>query len=332
MAEYTGAKYLNANEGFLLFGTETPTTSGAATGMLAPHATTLQTPPALALVGYTGVPGMSTNENHIPVRGVGSRKPFGFIAQRRENVITGSFLLSGGATCKKILQAALQSTLTGVFANTSRHQCLPVFALGGGAVGACDATRSFLWIARHCLMNSLVINIAQGQLVSVQFEAWAMAIATGTALTTTEINEANISTAGGTPFSYDNSYFDITPYGGGTVADYAPIVENGTININNNLSWVLQRHPSGSGISDPLDRAPRSIDVGEQVIGADLNLRQALPLDPGSLSLVLDNGTTDVTLGIAGTALSRYRGMNAAEVGQPMQFSAPLLATDLSIT
>jgi len=328
MAELTNVYYRDGHESFVRVATEpAPLAVG-----LNPTVNTLDNT-AFSMLGYGGAPSISRRTPHAPVRGGGSPYALGHVPLRRENTITQSIMLSGGAAVKKFMQGALRNTSNTVYPAAGRTMCLPNIAIDTGAIGACKPERSYRHVARYGLINSMTIRGGVNAPLTVEYELWPLFIENPIAITQSTLAGAGsiedaLLAAGGTPYLLHNAYFDVTPYGGGTAVDWSPIIEDFSITISNNLAYMGVRHPGNT--NSALDLTPQGIRVGNQDTSLSLTLNDRLPATPGTLSLLLDNGAQTMTLGIGGLAVNDTTD-GAADPGSPYQFTTALAASQLVI-
>lgn len=332
MAELSAVYYRDGHEGFVRFGTEAaPLAIG-----LNP---TIAAIPTLSMIGYAGKPTVSKRTPTTPIRGGGAYRPVGFVSNRKENTVSQSLMLSGGVSAKRFIAAALRnSPTTGTlgFANTTRTMCLPNIALDMGSIGACEAARSYRVSARYGLINSLTMRGTLNGPITVEYELWPILVSSETAITQATLItapattiEATLVQEAGTPYMLHNAYFNVTPYGGGTAFDWQPIVEDFSITITNGLSYVGVRHPGNA--TTALNLSPQGIRVGNQDTSVSFTFNDRMPSEPGTLSLLLDNGVQTMTLGVEGLAINEDSD-GGAEPGSPFSFTTSLSATQLTLT
>jgi hypothetical protein len=316
MADYASAIYREGHEGILVVGYET--------GMLAPDATALPAAPALDVIGYSGLPEIDIPEAAQLVRGVGSYRALGTVNGRRTPKMSGHVILSGGAGCKKFLQAAFRSTSSAVIADVNRFMCKPVLALGGGAASSCDTGRNMGYMLRYAMLASMKITLTMDDMAALEYEAQALTAATDG--TQTARTESQLVAAGGTPFLFQHA--SLTDQAG---VDYADIVEGVTITQTDVLRVRGIRPPQAGGDTNALTRAGRQITVGNETITLELTLNDIMPSNPTSLTLALDNGSETISIAITGLS-SPDRTMSSAETDGPMAFTTTILATQVAIT
>jgi hypothetical protein len=325
VSEYANAVYNAPQEGFLAMGLET--------GMPAPDVVTLGASPSLFLVGYADVPGMDAPEGTAPIAPTGTYKPVAFLPGRREPIVNGSIVLGAGAGPEKLIQAAMRelSSWTG-----GRHLCQPVVAFAGGAVGACDATRSSMWLARCCLIDTLSLNMQFGQPATIQFSAPALALQRNvTPLTSSVVNHNALAAAGGEPFGWQH----VTLLIGGI--DYTPLLASLQLQISNGVTRKLMRKLLAGGNSNALTRAARDLQPGVQNVNFGLGLAGKLPatltdnggstLNLGQIDVILSDGTASHTFSVAQGALQTY-GQSPVSTGGEWGFNANVLSGGMSYT
>lgn len=335
MAEITGVKYRKGHEGFFVWGLET--------GMLEPDVQLLPAAPTLQLGGYASVPGMRQPEGTQPIRAVGMRKAAAFLPGRREPSVNFSVNMGSGNGPKKLLQAALSTTTNSEIAAANRHMCLPVLALGGGAVSPCHTDRSYTWLARYCLINSLTFNLQFGQPVQAQISAMALALKRGaTVLDTTLINETNIKAAGGRPFGWQHISWTVGN------DDFTPLLNSLSIQISNNITRDSMRkrlnNAGGVGDANALSRTSRSLSVGNFDLNLNLGLRDKLPAalvdgsdtatdwsGTGALEIELSDGLSGYVLSIPNNFLNDF-GQNEVQAEGEFSYSGSTMSDDMIVT
>jgi hypothetical protein len=320
---YSNVVNRGGQEGFFVFGLES--------GMLGVNASTLPAAPSLLLAGYGSLPGIDVNDNPQPVRGVGSYRPLDFILGRREITVEAALEISGGANAKMLLHSMFRSSPTSSIPSGNRFMCQPTICIGGGAVGACDATRSYHWLARYFMPNTYSMTMAIGQPATLQFQGNALVLVeNATALTTTTVNDTNLIAAGGTPFAWQNLEFLING------VDYTGMLLNATFQGSNNtiLRGMRTLASVGGDATNPLYRAAQQITPGVEDLSIQLALEDKLPSTLygllGVVSGSMSDGVSTISVSTAINILANKR-QNQTTADSPFSYGATILSSQISV-
>lgn len=270
--------YLTAQEGFFVWGIEN--------GMLPGDVDVLPAVPTLSLGGYSSVPSMEKSEGTQPINAVGMRAPADFLDGEAEARTRFGVNLGTGTGPRDLVMANFTDAPIATFPTIMRHQCLPVLVIGGGAMSACNSARSYTWLSRHQLMNTMTINAAYKQPVSVQFATEGISIVRGAGiLNATQVNPTAIRASGGKSLAWQHMKVYVGSF------DLTRRLSNVSIQHSNNIT----RDPAMRGElgdDNPLSRTSCGVSVGNSTANVNFSLAARLPdelVDAGPTSRFWEN-------------------------------------------
>lgn len=260
---------------------------------LVEDAALLTVAPTPGLGGYASAPGWSTNENTVPITGVGSARPFGFKKQRRESSMNGSVLLAGAPANDLLIRAALRYDAA---ITTARSNCLPLISLATGYAGRCGGGASVV-TGRFGMVEQLSIQWGMNQIVRMTYQARMLTLSTSTSFTAP--TEAAIQLASGDPYSWHDCAWTLKAGGVGS-AGWDNILNSASLTISNTLEYDGTRRPdTANGDANPLSRAPYHITAMGQAVTFEANT-QDVPAYLDGLVCVMGYGTYRRTLTLGG--------------------------------